>query len=252
MQKIPVYLVPNRIKVIASLSGDRTEFRQVYQRTIKLYKGIDNRLEFQVKNSDQKPIDVATYIPTLILLDNNQNLLLSKDGTTDSTLGTAYFTLTAEELEDIPHQYVKHTMYLTDQDNARHLVYTDTQFTAPGTIEILSNAFALPREPITITTFSSIYNTSTVVSEAAQLSGGINGASTTTTIVVYGDLSGSVTVQATIDESSNDSSTIWIDAGSIDMTDSAIEYYNITGAYTYLRFRYDTDEGTVDKIQVRS
>jgi hypothetical protein len=252
MQKIPVYLVPNRIKVIASLSGDRTEFRQVYQRTIKLYKGIDNRLEFQVKNSDQKPIDVATYTPTLILLDANQNLLLTKDGSTDSTIGTAYFTITAEELENIPHQYVKHTMFLTDQDNQRHLVYTDTQFTAPGTIEILSNAFAIPRDPTTITTFSSVYNTSVVVSEAAQLSGGINGASTTTTVVAYGTLSGEITVQATIDESSNDSSTIWTNVGTIDMTGSSIEYFNVTGAYTYLRFRYDTDEGTIDKILVRN
>jgi len=252
MQKIPVYLVPNRIKVIASLSGDRTEFRQVYQRNIKLYKGIDNRLEFQVKNSDQKPIDVSTYTPTLILLDNNQNLLLTKDGSTDSTIGTAYFTITAEELDNIPHQYVKHTMYLTDQDNARHLVYTDTQFTAPGTIEIFANAFAVPREPISITTFSSVYNTSTVVSEAAQLLGGINGASTTTTVIAYGSLAGNVTVQATIDESSNDSSTIWTDVGTIDMTGLDIEYFNVTGAYTYLRFKYDTDEGTIDKILVRS
>jgi hypothetical protein len=32
----------------------------VYQRTLKIYKGINNVIEFDIKNADQKRIDLST------------------------------------------------------------------------------------------------------------------------------------------------------------------------------------------------
>ena len=60
MQKISTYLYPNRIELLADLAGFTVEYTNVYQRNIKIYNGIDNVLEFDIKNADQKRIDLST------------------------------------------------------------------------------------------------------------------------------------------------------------------------------------------------
>ena len=55
-QLMPRYLVNNRIHIISNDSGFVTEYKPVYQRQLKVYKNIDNTLQFKVLNSDQKPL----------------------------------------------------------------------------------------------------------------------------------------------------------------------------------------------------
>ena len=50
------YLASNQVSLIADLANNITEYRPVYQRTIQLYRGIDNTISFEIKNSDQKSI----------------------------------------------------------------------------------------------------------------------------------------------------------------------------------------------------
>jgi len=59
MRKISSYLYSNRIELLADLAGFSVENRTVYQRTVKIYKGVDNVLEFDIKNADQKRLDIA-------------------------------------------------------------------------------------------------------------------------------------------------------------------------------------------------
>jgi len=252
MLKIPIYLLPNRIKVVASLSESRTEFRQVYQRKIKLYKGIDNNLEFQVKNNDQKPVDISVYTATLVLLDQDQNLILQKDGTGDSTLGTLNFVVTASELEQIDQQYLLNTVYLThNSTNESILVYTDTQYNASGTVEIIDSSFPRPRAAQVVSVFNSDLN-NVFTSEAVELQNSIGGNDATTTIAFYADLDDNVEIWATIDPSSNDSSTVWSKISEINLLGSTLTYTNITGNYTFIRFKYNGDYGTIEKVLVRN
>jgi len=46
MQNTPVYLVNQRTDIISNESGFVTEFRKVYEKQLKVYKGIDNTLQF--------------------------------------------------------------------------------------------------------------------------------------------------------------------------------------------------------------
>ena len=62
MQKISSYLYPNRIRLLANLTTFNVEFTSVYQRTVKLFKGVDNTLEFEVINADQKRVDITQFI----------------------------------------------------------------------------------------------------------------------------------------------------------------------------------------------
>ena len=81
MQKISFYLLPNRIKVTTDVAGFNTELRQVYQRKIKLYKGIDNTIEFEVRNSDNRKDNVVGYDVVAKFFDNDRKNVFTITGT---------------------------------------------------------------------------------------------------------------------------------------------------------------------------
>jgi len=60
MQKIQSYLYPNRIILLADLAGFTTENKIVYARTVKIYQGVDNVIEFDIQNADQKRLNLVT------------------------------------------------------------------------------------------------------------------------------------------------------------------------------------------------
>ena len=56
MHLISVYLYQNKIDVFtnAATAWQTERYRRVYNRNIKIYRGVDNRIDIQVRNSDQK------------------------------------------------------------------------------------------------------------------------------------------------------------------------------------------------------
>jgi len=81
MQKMYRYLANNKVTLVADLAGFITEYRPVYQKDLNVYRGIDNVLQFEIKNHDQKPISLAGYTPTILVFDENNNLIIQRDGT---------------------------------------------------------------------------------------------------------------------------------------------------------------------------
>lgn len=81
MQFTSRYLANNKVTVVANLDGLITEYRPVYQKNLQVYRGIDNVLHFEVKNHDQKPISLAGYTPTLVVFDENKNMVIERTGT---------------------------------------------------------------------------------------------------------------------------------------------------------------------------
>jgi hypothetical protein len=149
MQKISSYLYPNRIILLADLAGFTTEYTNVYQRIIKIYQGVDNVLEFDVKNADQKRIDIST-------LDNISVNLMDSAGNSigiytvtpfpqDSLKkGIGYTTIPSTALTGLDHQFLRYSVTHTVDDNPQ-VLYGDTRFGATGTIELLTNAMPVDR-----------------------------------------------------------------------------------------------------------
>lgn len=137
MQKVQVYLYPNRITVLSHLDDNlaNTEYRIVYQRTIKLYKGIDNVIELEVKNNDQKRVEIGLSQLQLVLMDQEYNTLYTyaADSLEDSTIvGLARITIPKEHLVSLDPQFLKFTV-IKDND---HITYTNSNFDAYGTMEL--------------------------------------------------------------------------------------------------------------------
>jgi len=143
MQRIQVYLYPNRITVVTNLdtnSPTNVEYRIVYQRNVKIYKGIDNIIEIEVKNNDQKRVELGISQLKLVLMDQSRNLIntYTAQSLEDSTqVGLARLTIPANDLNNLDPQYLKFAVYQVNAIFQNQLTYTDSQYGAIGTIQLL-------------------------------------------------------------------------------------------------------------------
>ena len=81
MSLIPRYLVNHRTSLVTNVTGFATEYRPVYQRNIPIYSGIDNKLEFQLFNPDQKPINPTGSTIHFVAFDETNNQVIKHTGT---------------------------------------------------------------------------------------------------------------------------------------------------------------------------
>jgi hypothetical protein len=159
MQKISSYLYPNRIQLLADLAGFTTEYTNVYQRTVRLYKGVDNVLEFDIKNADQKRLELVTSPDItnlhLNIMDESGNAV----GNTPYTLtpsgtvkGIASVTIPAADLASLNQQFLNFSVTAT-KGSATVPLYADSRFGALGKIDLVGSAVPTTRAPRTYKDF---------------------------------------------------------------------------------------------------
>jgi len=142
MQKIQSYLYPNRVILIADLAGFTVENKIVYARTIKIYNGVDNVIQFDIQNADQKRINLSTLSSIeLNLMDMSGNELPESPYTVTptATTGIATVTIPSEDLMDLADQNLKYSVTAPSGNNTV-MLYCDSRFGAVGTIQLVGNA----------------------------------------------------------------------------------------------------------------
>ena len=91
MQLVSRYLATNHSVVVSDGFAEKTEYRKVYQRNIKIAKGIDNVITFEIKNSDHKPLSILnTYTPYVEVFTEDDVLLKRYTGTIKETSTPSY------------------------------------------------------------------------------------------------------------------------------------------------------------------
>ena len=170
MQNSSIYLYPNKLDVYAfDPAGTWIEerFRMVYNRNLKVYRGVDNRIDLQVRTGDQKKYNTTgTTLVFNLVSRENSDLILSKDcSVDDDTFGRVYVTLTDRELESIEpgnYQYSIHKETRTVIDSTDYNVtskqplYLDSQYGVIGVLEVYGDVQGNPYDTITIDKFNKI------------------------------------------------------------------------------------------------
>lgn len=156
MQKISSYLYPNRINVVADVALFPTRWNIVYQNRVKIYQGVDNVLTIDVKNSDQKRIDISEMDLRMIVTDVNGLLVSDVEVTAGATTGLALATIAETDLENLSPQFLQFSIYRVNEDLTKTILYADTQFGAKGNMELVGNIMNLDTPPRYITRFAAI------------------------------------------------------------------------------------------------
>jgi len=263
MQKISTYLYPNRYELLADLAGFPVEYTNVYQRNIKIYNGIDNTIEFDIKNADQKRIDLSTLtgIEMHIMDVSGQALPNSPYAVTPTAIkGIAVVTIPQEDLVDLTDQFLSFSVNGT-KDGRDVMLYGDTRFGAVGKMELVGSAMPVFREPIEYTTFhgeltgdgstqNAVHNyhssaiptkfyeaiptaTADITVKATGFIGTVNLEATTQTTIAPEAFKNSIKATQVFDSARDDD---------IVFADFPI------GQYAYVRITFTKTAGTIDKV----
>jgi hypothetical protein len=256
MQLTPRYLVKNTTTVIADMAGFITEYRPVYSKQLQVYKGIDNALDFRLLNADQKPIDLTSYTPKFVAFNEDNVMVLEKDGVvlddgSSITKGKFTVNITENELLNIKQQYLNYNIYMQETDGDKVLTYSHSNFDNDAVIYVNGRAFPGPLATFVATVFQrqavdvNIWFSETITAQAA-----INGNEALHTAAVYTNgYIGNVIVQATLD------GTNWADITTImfDGNETAPTPVNFNGVFSFLRFKTDVNPaGAITKILIRN
>jgi len=258
MQLTPRYLATDKTNLVANLAnGSTTEYRKVYEKNLKVYRGIDNVLTFVIKNNDQKPISILnTYTPKFVAYDENEVQVVAKDGTiketsTPSFKGQFTVNLTANDLLSLDDQFLSYAVYLVkNSDNSDVITYANSHFEMTGTIELHKEAFPGPKDSYSVTQFTET-ETDTFVSEIISAEPALNGNEALHTAVFYStDFAGDITVQVSLE---NQNPTNWVDIATETLANPTQPTpINFNGVFNYLRAKYTKTSGSIDKVLVRN
>jgi hypothetical protein len=215
-------------------------------------------VEFRVKTSDQKSVNIAnrTIVFRLISRDS-QELVIKKDCVTiDADIGRAFLNLAESEILDIePGMYQYALSYETRSQQTGYYtvtearpIYIDSQYGVNGTIEIFGSVDGEPQPSQTIEEFNYLrefeqnpekyFVSGLIDADAAR----VTPQSLHTFQLYFTNFSGRVILQGSLDISAAPEN--WVDIETRDYVATTQEYLNVTGKYRWFRFRVTpNDEG---------
>jgi len=265
MQTVSRYLLNNL--VIVGITGYHGRNPVVYDRRIKLYKGVSNPLSFTFKNEDQKAQDITAKTFEFNLIDSEtkqsvvtRNLTILDDGSTITTKGTASVTVTEGDLLTLDAKFYNYAIREVAADNTRTVTFADSFYNAAGTIEVLDGAYPDFLDSTEVNNFTSTTGPLDNTSGAIDANPGINNNVALHTIAVYTkSFSGSLRIQGTMVSTPADTDYFNITATGESSpiafsSSTAVSYYNFTGVYENVRFSWSNDSGNtgrIDKILYR-
>lgn len=270
MQINSVYLYPIRLEVFtnASVAGWTTErYRRVYNHNLKLYRSVDNRIDLQVRNSDQKPASyTGTHLVFNLVARDGRDLVIEKDfSSIDTAQGTARVIITQKDLFDLEpglYQYsiVQETRSTINANEysvtSRNPMYFDSQYGATGTLEVVGDVMGTADNSLVVDKFSYTnpltlgestpkFYISSIIDAQPQLA---IPQSTHTFQFYFTNYAGSVTIQGSTRDDAAPST--WSDLLTFTPSNN-LEYKNIEGKFNWFRIKHTPTAGKLDKILYR-
>ncbi len=266
MQFNPVYLYSNKIDVFTEPSAAWTteRYRKVYNRNLKIYKSVDNRIDIQVRNSDQKTMNIAgsTLVFNLVARDT-QDLVFQKDFTAqDLSTGKVTVNLTESELFNLDpgfYQYsiVKEVREVINTNEykvtSKIPLYVDSQYGVLANLEILGDIEGIVTPSQSIQEFKLV--DPTVAGETSPppyflstiIDANLNKATSDslhTFQFFFDGYDGTVTIQGNLDtQGATPRETTWSDILVFEPTQDIV-YKNITGKYNWFRIKHEPEKST--------
>jgi hypothetical protein len=251
-------------------SGTVRRYEKVYERSIKLYKEVDNTFTLVVRNQDQKAQFVDGTTTVLQISDTNNSLKLTKvgtvvdDGSSTSTKGHIKFTITESDMLSLPVGYYHGAIKHTDTSSTTQIVYADTRYDAAVRFEVVAETFPELKASTEISSFT--YSaTSGHISSTVTANPNQNSNTALHTVAVYTDgFTGELHVYGTMEPNmsfSTDShrSNFYKITTQSYSSATGVKYFNFTGVHTSVAFVFAQDAGDsstvlggIDKILYRS
>jgi hypothetical protein len=231
----------------------------VYNRNIKIYRGVDNRIDLQVRNSDEKTADTTGSTLVFNLVERETQTLVAKKDcvTVSATTGKSYVTFTESEMIDIETGFYQYSVYRetrTSNGDNTHLVtsrtplYIDSQYDALANIEVLDSGEGEVLASTKVTDFSlhksfgepfSDYYISSIINARPQVT---TPQSLHTFQMFFTNYSGQVVIQGS--QSEGGDPEVWADVTTVNLVNEAANIQNVVGKYNWFRIKHTPLKGS--------
>jgi len=136
----------------------------MYQRDLKIQKGLKNKVQFQFKNSDQKLVSVTTGTYVFSMFDAiNQRQLVQKtltvlDNGTTATRGLTLLEISESDTLNLDDGQYQFTISSLDSDGSYSPTYSNTYYGISGSLELRSDSFPTLKPSYSVGTFQPHYD----------------------------------------------------------------------------------------------
>ena len=247
--------------IVVLLSGNSPrKYMPVYAKPLTLHKGVDNQLQFQFLNQEQKSVDISNKeITCRIISYNGTQVLLRKALTlTLPVNGLAVLQLNAADLEDIDAQKCYYTLEIP-VGQFDYPVYVDQNAGARGEMNIVNSVLPafVPSQEVTIPTGQPFPNLdpnnsiSNVLPNANTYYSSIINTMNNPILTLqahYTEFNGDITVQGSVDNQGGEWYPITT-AGYSNVTDTY--GYTVHGYHPFVRMVFTSNTGAVTNILAR-
>lgn len=249
------YYIQRQIVVLLSGYSPRKYMPQ-YAKPLTLHRGVDNQIQFQFLNQEQKPVDITgkTITCRVINYDGNQTLIQKTLTLQLPATGICALILNASELENITPQKAYYSLEIP-VGSFDYPVFVDQNAGARGDMNIVDSVLPsfVPSHPVTIPTGQPFPNLS-------QISNSNSNSQTYYSSVIntqdnpiltlqarYADYYGNVVIEGST-EVDND----WYPIEAHSYSNVSDTYgYTIRGFHPYIRMQFVSNVGDVTNILAR-
>mgnify|MGYP006158058309 FL=1 len=219
----------------------------MYARNLKVYKGVKNPIVIEMKNNDQKAVDITGKTFVFNVLDQeDRKTLISKTGTiTNASKGKVQFDITESDLSNVSGSFLNYSI-LDNTTGERGAVFVDDNYGAMGNIEVLDGPYTQFRESSVITLPD---NNEVSVDARPNLN---QDSALHTCQVSFTNFTGTLKIEGSMAALSELDTDEWFTITTKTYTAQANNVYiNFNGVYSHVRFSRTLTSGTIDKILYR-
>lgn len=254
MYTTSVYVYTQR-QIVVLLSGNSPrKYMPVYAKPLTLHKGVDNKIQFQFLNQEQKPVDITGKSITCRILNNAGTVtLLQKALDLDYALtGIASLNLNAADIEDIDAQQGYYSLEIP-VGSFDYPVFVDQNAGARGDMYIVNSVLPafVPSANISIPTGQPFPNLApNGSSNVTYVSSVINTEDNPILTIQthYTEFYGDVTIQGSTQVDS-DWYPIEVETDLANITET--RGYTIRGFHPFVRMSFTSNSGAVTNILAR-
>lgn len=262
-----VYQIQRRIHLTLREYGVTTNWNlPMASADYKLYKDVTNNIEFVVRNTDRKPINLVGRRLFVIITDyHTKKVLASKQLLpVDEVKGIMRLSLQGEEMEQWNLGFHAYHIYVENPDGSQNLLYVDQDEKTRGVLELCPGYYPGPQPSIEIPSdqFYPITDNDPPVTYyvSSSMPGNMRVGNTSGlhTLAIYTDnFKGTVWVQGSSEITSSQDPAEWFDIQppQLYIGGSGITTYTFQMNLQWVRVKYKADQdnhGTFQKLLFRN
>lgn len=252
MKTINSYKYNNEVSVLSNIDYQHNNYTVMYAHKIKIYRNIDNKVFFHVKNHDQKPVDLSAYsLKFVILLDSNSLYHEFDCVAIDETKGKFSVVIPAHLSAAMEKQLYNYALFAQSLSGSTDVLYSDDFYNCRGELVVADGPYPSFKQSLVLHTVNQgagDFSTSTV--SPNQIGGN---SEYSTFQLFFEDFTGMVSVEYTSEPIPQHNVANWAVVKTENYSDfTGSVFFVINGVYEFMRVTGNSTAGGITRILFRA